>query len=513
MKLRRQSGILLHPSSLPGPYGIGDLGPEAYRFVDFLAETGQSLWQVLPLGPTGPGNSPYFLPSAFAGNPLLISPDFLRQDGLLNDVGQVPDFNQDSVDYGGVIPYKRWLLDEAFKTFQGGRGGAFARLEADFKAWTSKNFGWLDDYALFRALKDRDESRVWDGWEPELKHRNPRALREARNAHWDNIEKHRFVQFLFYRQWAALREYCRQRRVALVGDVPIFVAYDSADVWAHPELFKLDAELKPTAVSGVPPDYFSPEGQLWNTPLYNWAKMEETGFTWWIDRIRNLLSIVDYLRLDHFRGFAACWEVPFGDPTAEFGRWVPTPGKALFTVVGEALGSDLPVLAEDLGLITPDVHALRDGFGFPGMRILQFAFSSDGRVDEFLPYNYVRHTVSYTGTHDNDTTQGWFRSENEACRRACFEYFNPFGGDFGEFERNVHWVFIKTVMASVASITLVPLQDVLGLGPEARMNYPSSGEDRWWRWRFHWEGLNDELRGRLQKVTELYGRSVPKFPY
>ncbi|HEY4002490.1 MAG TPA: 4-alpha-glucanotransferase [Candidatus Xenobia bacterium] len=512
MNIPRSSGILLHPTSLPGPYGIGDLGPAARGFVDFLARSGQTLWQMLPIGPAGPLNSPYSAPSAFAGNVLMISPELLAEQGLLPRVdGGLPN---DTVDFGAVIPFKMELLSAAWATFRDGRGGPFARLNADFEAFKGLHGHWLPDYALFRALKDVDESRVWHTWDPPLAKRDASALRDARAKHAEAIEKHCFLQFIFFQQWDGLREYCRQKHVRLIGDIPIFVAYDSADVWSHPEFFKLDAGLNPTVVSGVPPDYFSPTGQLWGTPLYNWEALGHTDFSWWAERLQHMMDLVDFVRIDHFRGFAACWEVPYGSPTAEYGQWVPVPGNALFTALKQALGT-LPVIAEDLGLITPDVHALRDGFGFPGMRILQFAFSSSGSVEAFLPFNYVRNTVAYTGTHDNNTTRGWYRGETESCREAVCEYFTYNGVSTmsqGDFDNIVSWMFIREVSASVAQMALYPLQDLLGQAEQGRMNFPSDDRDIWWRWRFDWDELTESLADRLYRLTELHGRLRPKFP-
>lgn len=516
LNIPRTCGILLHPTSLPGRYGIGDLGPDARRFVDFLEKSGLTLWQVLPLGPAGPLNSPYSAPSAFAGNVLMISPDLLERDGLVRreTLAAQPALDALSVDFGAVIPSKLAILDEAYRTFMADRGGRFARMDQEYRQFTGLNADWLHDYALFRAIKDQDESRIWNSWDLPLARREPSALREARTRHADLIEKHTFLQFLFFRQWDELREYCRQHHVRLVGDIPIFVAYDSVDVWSHPEAFKLDENLHPTVVSGVPPDYFSPTGQLWGTPLYNWDSMRKNNFQWWIERISHMLELVDIVRIDHFRGFAACWEVPAGHPTAEYGSWVPVPGTELFTAMKKAIPS-LPVIAEDLGMITPDVVELREAFGFPGMRILQFAFSSSAQVPQFIPHNYVKNTVAYTGTHDNDTTLGWYRQESPASRQSCADYFTSDGEHAQspeDFEKHVSWTFIREAMSSTANIAIFPLQDVLGLGSEGRMNFPSDDQDRWWRWRFTWDALGEGLSGRLHRLCELHGRLRPRFP-
>ena len=492
MNFPRASGILLHPTSLPGPFGIGDLGPEAYKFVDFLVEARQSLWQVLPLGPTGYGDSPYACYSAFAGNTLLISPEKLVDEGLLDSAPSLATKKQ-KIDFGEVHQSKEQLLRKAYERYTKTTDTA---LRAAFETFAQQQASWLEDYARFRALKDANGGVAWNEWDHERE-----ELREE-------VEAHMFYQFLFFRQWTALKSYCNDHGIKVVGDLPIFVAHDSADVWTNPEQFKLDKNGKPLVVAGVPPDYFSTTGQLWGNPLYNWERMQADGFKWWIERVRATLAMVDIARVDHFRGFAACWEIPGGDKTAERGQWVEAPGRELFTAIRNTLG-ELPLIAEDLGVITPDVVALREEFRFPGMRILQFGFGGDSKNID-LPHNYVPNVVAYTGTHDNDTTVGWFNSvagdgstrtaeQIERERAFCLNYLNTKGEE-------IHWDFIRAVLASVADTAIVPLQDLLGLGTEARMNLPNSTEGNW-AWRYDSGQLSDEIAARLRKLTELYGRS------
>ncbi len=506
MTFSRASGILLHPTSLPGRFGVGDLGNEAFAFVDFLAASGQSLWQVLPLGPTGYGDSPYQCFSAFAGNPLLISPAKLVEQGLLSndDLSNGPRFRPSRVDFGMVIDYKKTLLEKALASFKGTPEGP---LRSEFARFCELSHWWLEDYALFRALKDAHGGAAWTSWDPAYAGREPAALASAREALRDRIEAEKFFQFLFFKQWSALKAYCRDRLIGIIGDTPIFVACDSADVWSHPEMFKLDSQRRPIVVAGVPPDYFSKTGQLWGNPIYDWDAMRRTGFRWWIDRLRATLEMVDILRIDHFRGFAACWEVPGQDDTAERGQWVEVPGRELFATLRNTLG-EMPIIAEDLGVITPDVEALRDDFGLPGMRVLQFAFQGDSRTIS-LPHNYVRNCVVYTGTHDNDTSVGWFNSkagegststasELEHERAYCLDYLNSNGGE-------IHWDLIRAAWASVADTAVVPLQDVLGLGSRARMNLPASEQGNW-QWRFRAGALTQKISDRLRALTVLYGR-------
>ncbi len=506
MSFTRASGILLHPTSLPSRFGIGDLGEEAFRFADFLKSTGQSIWQTLPLGPTGYGDSPYASYSAFAGNTMLVSPARLMEEGLLGeeDLRDVPNFSEERVEFQRVEEFKRPLLKRAFDRFINSSG---AHLHEEFQAFARYAAWWLDDYALFRALKDTHDQRAWNEWEPELVRREPQAIERAREWLRGEIEAQKFYQYLFFKQWSQLRSYCHQFGIKLVGDIPIFVAFDSADVWTQPEQFKLDENRRPLVVAGVPPDYFSKTGQLWGNPIYNWDRMLADGFRWWIKRVRATLHIVDILRIDHFRGFAACWEIPGGDKTAERGEWVRVPGRELFYAIKNELG-ELPIMAEDLGVITPDVEALRDEFGFPGMRILQFGFSSDPQNKD-LPHNYVQNSVAYTGTHDNDTTVGWFNSQAgagstrdasqiERERAYCLSYLDTDGSE-------IHWDFIRALLASVSNTAIIPLQDVLGLGTEARMNLPNTTSGNW-GWRYRREALTGELGQRLRRLTEVYGR-------
>ena len=508
MNFQRASGILLHPTSLPGQFGIGDLGDEAFAFIDFLAASGQSLWQVLPLGPTGYGDSPYQCFSAFAGNTLLISPANLAKDGLLSneDLTNVPRFQPSRVDFGRVIDYKRTLLEKAFANFQ--RSPAES-LRAEFNHFREASKWWLEDYALFRALKEAHGGAAWTSWETPFAVREPGALASARQALSVRVEAEKFFQFLFFKQWFALKTHCRERGVRIIGDAPIFVAGDSADVWSQPEMFKLDSRRQPIVVAGVPPDYFSKTGQLWGNPIYDWRAMQANGFRWWIDRLRATLQTVDILRIDHFRGFAACWEVPGQDKTAERGRWVEVPGRELFTTLRHTFG-EMPIIAEDLGVITPDVEALRDDFGLPGMRVLQFAFRGDSKTID-LPHNYIRNCVVYTGTHDNDTTVGWFNSKagSGSTRTAddikrerayCLHYLASDGSQ-------INWDMIRAAWASVANTAVVPLQDVLGIGSRARMNLPASERGNW-QWRFRKGALTETIINRLRELTVLYGRNL-----
>ena len=506
MSFPRGSGILLHPTSLPGRFAIGDLGPASYRFADFLIDSGQSLWQVLPLGPTGYGDSPYACYSAFAGNTLLISPEKLLADGLLSqsELEEVSPVFDEKVDFGRAHDLKDDLLAKAFAHYQRTTDNEF---RSEFETFAEQHTSWLDAYALFSALKTEHGGKPWHEWERSLVRREASAIDRARSRLHDQIESHKFAQFLFFKQWFELKAYCNERGLKLIGDVPIFVAQDSADVWTNPEQFKLDHNGIPTVVAGVPPDYFSATGQYWGNPLYNWEGMAADGFKWWIERLRAIFQIVDIARIDHFRGFAACWEIPGGDTTAERGRWVEVPGRELFNAIRNALG-ELPIIAEDLGVITPDVEKLRDEFGFPGMRILQFAFSSDtGNID--LPHNYHRNVVVYTGTHDNDTTIGWFNSvagagstrsteQIAAERNFCLKYLHTDGA-------KIHWDFIRAVLASVADTAILPLQDLLGLGTEARMNLPNSTQGNW-IWRFREDSLTEKHAERLREITETYGR-------
>jgi len=497
----RSSGILLHITSLPSRFGIGDLGPEAYRFVDFLARTGQRIWQILPLGPAGYGGSPYSSLSTFAGNPLLISPERLRDRHLLqkDEIAAPPDFPTDHVDFEAATTYKRDLLTKAFARFEADGSAADERR---FAAFREHNAHWLEDYALYMTLKEAHGDTAWTDWGDDLALRDAEALERARDQHERTIRRHVFWQYLFDRQWADLRDYCHSQDVQLFGDLPIYVADDSADVWANQELFYLDDDGQPTVVSGVPPDDFSDTGQRWGNPIYRWDLMRERNYAWWTRRFAHMLDRVDLVRIDHFRGFAAYWEIPAEDETAENGQWVDGPGADFFTTLHDKLG-DLPVVAEDLGLITPDVVALREQFDFPGMAVLQFAFEN-GPSSDYLPHNYDRNLVAYTGTHDNNTTRGWWTSaELSASARTFAREYLALDGDT---HPDIHWRCIRMLMASVANRAIFPLQDLLGLGAEARMNDPGNGSDNW-KWRFQPGALTDDVAERLTTLTQVYGRA------
>ncbi|RMH60107.1 MAG: 4-alpha-glucanotransferase [Bacteroidetes bacterium] len=502
----RCSGILLHVTSLPGPYGIGDLGAEAYRFADWLVETGQTLWQVLPLVPVAEGGSPYSSPSTFAGNVLCISPERLVEDGLLtpDDLEDTPAFPADAVDFARVIPFKQALLARAFERYE---DGAAPHLQEPFEAFRTAQAGWLEDYALFMALKEAHDGRLWTTWDPALVAREPAALAEARRTHARAIHRHRLWQFLFARQWQALKTYCNERGLRIFGDLPIYVAHDSADVWSNPSLFHLDEAGNPTVVAGVPPDYFSETGQRWGNPIYRWDVMRENGYAWWIERLRAVLTQVDLVRLDHFRGFEAYWEIPASEPTAVNGRWVKGPGDDFFETVRRTLGA-LPIVAEDLGIITDEVRALMARFDLPGMAVLQFAFGS-GEDSSFLPPNFKEHLVAYTGTHDNDTVLGWWAHLEEVIgaeaaqrtREHVRHYFDLRPGD----ERELHWRFIEALWTSRARTVVTPMQDVLGLGSEGRMNTPGTDAGNW-RWRYEPARLTDAMTERLRRLTADAGR-------
>jgi 4-alpha-glucanotransferase len=500
MAFKRSSGILLHPTSLPGPYGIGDLGPQCYRFIDWLASTGCKLWQVLPLGPTGYGDSPYQCFSAFAGNPYLLSPDALLADGLLteSDLEGMKDLPASRVDFGLLIPKKLDLLQKAFSHFsdQG-------HLREAFDYFCAENASWLDDFALFMALKEAHGGGAWNGWPEALRSRKKTAITKARKELAEGIERYSFYQFLFYRQWNKVHAYANERGIQVIGDIPIFVAYDSADVWSHPELFFLDKDGNPTVVAGVPPDTFSATGQLWGNPLYDWEVHKEENYAWWLTRVRGSLQLMDILRFDHFRGFAGYYEIPAGHATAEHGRWVTGPGKDLFRAVDKYLGdglithgTGLPIIAEDLGLVTPDVIELLNAFELPGMKVLQFGFS--GPDNPFLPHNYVPNCVAYTGTHDNDTAFGWHATAAGHERDFAHHYLGVDGHDFA-------WDLIRSVWRSVAVFAITPMQDILGLGGEARMNFPSKLGGNW-EWRMHEHDFRDDLAAGLKDLNWLTNR-------
>jgi len=495
MKFNRSSGILLHPTSLPGPYGIGDIGSRAHRWVEFLSGAGCGLWQVLPIGPTGYGDSPYQCFSSFAGNPLLISPDALLKDDLLHpdDLYDRPCFPENRVEFGEVIPWKAGVLDRSFIRYQHTQS---LQLNTEMEEFQVQNTGWLDDFALFMALKEAHGGAPWHTWEKPLRERQPEALSKVRKQHAVDIQRQIYRQFLFYRQWAKLKCLAHEKNIQIIGDIPIFVAHDSADVWSNPHLFHLDATGMPTFVAGVPPDYFAPTGQLWGNPLYRWDVHAATGYKWWLERIKATLDMVDIIRIDHFRGFAGYWEVPGNAKTAEIGRWVPGPGKDFFRSIRQSLG-DLPIIAEDLGVITPDVVELRDTFDLPGMRIFQFAFDSDPE-DPFLPHNYPVNCVVYTGTHDNDTVRGWYERVPEKDKAFYRRYLDRDGSI-------VSWDMIRGVWSSVAVFGLAPMQDFLNLGNEARMNYPGNPSGNW-MWRMSTNTQTPELQAKIKELNYLYSR-------
>lgn len=493
--LNRSSGILLHPTSLPGRYGIGDLGAGAHRFVDWLEAQGQSIWQVLPLGPTSYGDSPYQTLSAFAGNANLISLDRLVEDGLLqkSDLADAPPFPKDRVDFGWVIPYHNQKLALAFRNFM---ADSDPKLEWEFGEFVSENRFWLEDFALFIALKRQHKLRPWTEWERELQRRDRSALAKASEECAEQMNLERFRQWLFQRQWTALKEYAHEKGIRLIGDLPIFVAHDSADVWAHQHEYYLDDSGSPTAVAGVPPDYFSPTGQRWGNPLYRWDVKKAGGYRWWIERIKALLKLVDTIRIDHFRGFEAYWEIPADEPTAVKGRWVEGPGATLFEAIKAALG-DLPIIAEDLGVITPAVEKLRDDFGLPGMKVLQFAWSDS--ANPFLPHNHPPNCIVYTGTHDNNTTRGWWDTELDERTRAFVKDY------LGHDVYDIVWTLARVGMRSAARLFIMPMQDVLGLGAAARMNTPGRPAGNW-SWRITEAALNHPGKDALLHITRLYQR-------
>jgi len=494
----RASGILLHPTSFPSRFGIGDLGSEAYKFVDFLKESGQQLWQVLPLGPTGFGNSPYLCYSAMAGNPLLISPEKLRDYGLLTDedLETFPEFPTDKVDYDGVREAKSSLLKKACQNF---KDNASEEEKAVYEEFCATKGFWLNDYALFMAIKDAREGASWHTWDEAIARRQAAALDEWQQRLTDEIYYHKYLQFEFFRQWGDLKTYANDNGVQIFGDLAIYVAHDSADVWANPSIFCLDGETgEPSLMAGVPPDYFSETGQLWGNPVYRWERLQQENFHWWVLRIQSMLDYVDLIRIDHFRGLQSFWAVPQGETTAINGEWIDAPGEELFNLLNEKLGQ-LPFIAEDLGLITDEVEALRDKFSFPGMKILHFAFDS-GPDNPYLPYNYKgSQWVVYTGTHDNNTTVGWFEERSDDGKERVTSFLGCTS------ELGIHWDLIRLAMSSVAIYALFPLQDILGLGDEAKMNKPGTAESNW-AWRYRSEMLTQEVGDRLKSMTEIYGR-------
>ena len=498
MVFPRSSGVLLHPTSFPSPYGIGDLGDEAYQFIDFLAASRQSLWQILPVGTPGHGNSPYLAYSAMAGNPLLISLDQLRRVGLLTDedLATVPEFPLDFVDFGKAEAFKEPLLRKAFEQFQV-KG---LDQSSNFTRFCKKESDWLDDYALFMALKAEHGGTPWIEWEESIQSRQAEAILEARGRLKKAIAYQQFLQYEFFRQWGMLKTYANDQGIQIIGDIPIYVAHDSSDVWGNPEKFCLNPDTrKPAVMAGVPPDYFSETGQLWGNPVYNWGQLEAAGFDWWVRRFEVLLELVDIIRIDHFRGLQAYWAVPEGEETAMNGSWVEAPGYDLLTKVKQELGQ-LPIIAEDLGVITPEVNALREQFRFPGMKILQFAFDS-GPGNPYLPFNFEgRNWVAYSGTHDNNTTVGWFENRAPDAKAHVANYFGQLSPD------GIHWDLIRLAASSVANQAIFPVQDLLGLGEDARMNTPGLADGNW-RWRYRSYSLSESVRDRLRQVTEYYGRA------
>ena len=493
----RSSGILFHPTSLPGKYGIGTLGKEAYAFIDFLKKSRQKLWQIFPLGPTGYGDSPYQSFSSFAGNPYLIDFDLLIEAHLLSEEDLRDVFfgdNEEYIDYGAIYNQKYPLLRKAYENFKSSDNHEMRENLEDFKR---ENASWLNDYSLYISLKNHFNGLPWNEWVHDIKNREHGAMEHYKNELADDIEYHNFIQFLFFKQWGDVKRYANENGIKIIGDIPIFVAADSSDAWANPEIFLFDEERKPVKVAGVPPDYFSATGQLWGNPLYNWQKLKETNYSWWVERVRANLSTCDIIRIDHFRGFEAYWAVPYGDDTAINGQWEPGPGIDLFNAIKSQLGK-LPIIAEDLGLMTQGVIDLREATGFPGMKILGFAFDS-GEENDYLPHTYTKNCVVYTGTHDNDTLIGWFQKAKEEDRQFARDYLNSRSDD------EIHWDAIRGAWSSVANMAISPVQDFLGLGSEARINTPGVAAGNW-QWRLRHEVLTDELAERIAKLTRVYSR-------
>ena len=507
MRFPRQSGLLLHPTSLPGGHGVGDLGPEAFLFIEFLTDAKQTLWQMLPLGPAGYGDSPYQTFSVFAGNPILISLDHLVDDGLLaaSDLAGAR-FGEGRAQYDAAIAFKTPLLNRAAQAFL---HEAKPEQRAGYERFCTQESAWLDDFALFMTAKHAHAMRAWTEWEPGLRNREPAALDQLRRSHSNEIEIEKLKQYIFFEQFEAVREQCQRRGIQLMGDLPIYAAGDSSDVWTERRFWHLNADGTPALQSGVPPDYFSATGQLWGNPIYRWDELERDGYRWWVERIRATFTLFDVVRVDHFRGFQAFWQVPGGDTTAVNGAWMPGPGAKLFDTIERELGQ-LSIVAENLGVITPEVEAIRNRFGYPGMAILQFAFGRDPQAPDFKPHNYPRGVVAYTGTHDNDTTVAWWTSIGEGDstrtpqmiaeeRDRTLRYLGLTSG------AEIHWDFIRALLASVASTVIFPVQDLLGLGGEARMNMPST-LGRNWLWRLLPNSLTSKIAARLAELVDLYDR-------
>lgn len=496
----RGSGILLHLTSLPSPFGIGDMGPWAYRFADLLSGGKQRYWQILPLNPTNPahGNSPYHSTSAFAGNPLFISPEFLVQEGLISqeNLAALPDFPREKVNFGAVLASRENLFEEIRIRFQARKG------DADYEAFCAQHAGWLKDFSLFAALKGHFNHDPWPEWPIELRDRHPDALRQAEAELWEPIERERFLQFIFFKQWNTLKRYCSEKGIQIIGDIPIYVVHDSVDVWTHPDQFKLDSRKNPLAVAGVPPDYFSETGQLWGNPVYRWDILRERDYEWWVRRISHNLELFDLSRVDHFRGFVGYWEVPATEKNAINGQWMEAPAMHFFSHLTEKFPG-LPIIAEDLGIITPDVRKVMDRFGFPGMKVLLFAFGDDLPTNPYVPHNHIKNCVVYTGTHDNNTTRAWF--EKDASSEDKERLSRYLGRELSV--ENIHREMIRVAMMSVADRVIIPMQDLLGLGEDARMNRPGKNNGNW-QWRLLPEHLAPERMEEFRELTEMYGRGL-----
>ena len=496
---RRGSGILLHVPSLPSRFGIGDLGPQAFRFVDFLADAKQSFWQILPLNPIEPvyGSSPYHSISAFACSSLFISPELLVRDGLLHDgdMTSYPDLPEDMVDYVSVISHKRELFNKAYERF------LRTKEKYEYERFCSENSAWLDDYSLFAALKSHYYGKAWSDWPPELRDREKKALESAQKEFHDRIEFEKFLQYIFFTQWFSLKQYCGERGIQIIGDMPIYVQYDSVDLWTYPEVFKLDEAKKPYAVAGVPPDYFSKTGQLWGNPLYRWDVLKDTGYRWWVQRMKHALKLFDMVRIDHFRGLVGYWEIPAGEKTAMNGKWIEAPAEDFLMTLLKKFPY-LPVIAEDLGVITPDVREIMSRFDLPGMKILLFAFGDDLSTNPYIPHNLAKNCIVYPGTHDNNTVKGWF--ENEAAPEEKERLFQYLGREVSN--EDISWEFIRMAMMSVANLSVTSMQDLLSLGEEARMNRPATTQGNW-QWRLLPGQLSSQLSEKLRQMTEIYGRA------
>ncbi|MCX6285988.1 MAG: 4-alpha-glucanotransferase [Bacteroidetes bacterium] len=492
----RASGILLHPTSLPGKYGIGTLGKAASNFIDFLSKAKQQYWQILPLGPTGFGDSPYQCYSAHAGNPDLIDLDLLVSNHLLahEDLASMPHFEDGAVNYEKVQKARLPLLFKAFHVFT---ANASDLEKLAYRNFLKSHSAWLNDYALFRAIKEDSGNKPWYKWEKDLKTRNPEALKTIESRLAEQTDFHKFLQFVFFKQWTSIKDYAKKHKIRIIGDIPLYISLDSSDAWANPGEFEFDRELMPIRVGGVPPDYFSETGQLWGNPLFRWDIMKNNNYKWWMDRIRTNLTLYDVIRIDHFRGFAAYWAVPYEEKTAIKGAWIPGPGKEFFKALKNEFG-DLPIIAEDLGVMTPDVEDLRDSFGFPGMKILEFAFDSS-EANDYIPYSYIKNCIVYTGTHDNDTVVGWFKKASETDRQQVLDYLDKDGKD-------IHWSFVRLAWSSVAYKAIVPMQDLLGLDSAARMNLPGTTGGNW-NWRAKEADFPNELANALASMTVLFGRS------